>query len=108
MSTKSTVRDPYDLLAFEGASEEESEEDKRRRLQQEDDLKWLMAHAAGRRIAGRILEITGVRRTTFNPSGSVMAFNEGRRNVGLWFEGNLLSVAPESYFKLIREYTNEL
>lgn len=107
MNNKSAIRDPYDLLALDGAPEEESEEDKRRRLQQEDDLKWLMAHAAGRRIASRILEVTGVRRTSFNPSGSVMAFNEGRRNVGLWFEGNLLAVAPDGYFKLLKEYASE-
>lgn len=107
MSIKSATRDPYDLLALDGAPEEESDEDKRRRLQQEDDIKWLMAHAAGRRIAVRILEVTGVRRTTFNPSGSVMAFNEGRRNVGLWFEGNLMANAPDGYIKLLKEYASE-
>ena len=101
------MRDPYDLSALEGAPEEESEEAKARRRQQEEDLKWLMAHAAGRRIASRILEITGVHRTTFNPSGSVMAFNEGRRNVGLWLEANLIAVTPDGYFKLLKEYASE-
>lgn len=101
------MRDPYDLRALDGEPEEESEEAKNRRKQQEEDLKWLMAHASGRRIASRILEVTGVRRTTFNPSGSVMAFNEGRRNVGLWLEGNLMAITPEGYFKLLKEYASE-
>lgn len=51
--------------------------------------------------------MTGVRQLSFNPSGSVMAFNEGRRNVGLWWESELLAVAPDGYIKLLKEFASE-
>jgi hypothetical protein len=101
------MRDPYDLRTQEEDAERDTEKRRITREQQVEDLKWLMQHPAGRRIATRLLAVTGVRRTTFNPSGSVMAFNEGRRNVGLWFEGELISVSPEGYMKLLKEFASE-
>ena len=101
------MRDPYDLREQEEAGERDSEQRQFTRKQQEEDIKWLMQHPAGRRIATRLLEKTGVRQLSFNPSGSVMAFNEGRRNVGLWFESELLTHSPEGYFKLLKEFSSE-
>lgn len=101
------MRDPYDLRAQEEAETRDSEQKRITREQQVEDIKWLMQHPAGRRIATRLLAITGVRRTTFNPSGSVMSFNEGRRNVGLWFESELIAVSPEGYLKLLKEFASE-
>lgn len=108
MSTKSNHPSPYDLMEREQAvTEAEDAEGKARRARQVEDIKWLMGHPQGRRIATRLLKLTGVRRTTFNPSGSVMAFAEGQRNVGLWFESELISANPEGYLKLLREFANE-
>ena len=77
-----------------------------KRKQQVDDFKWLMAHAQGRRIVSRLLEEAGVHRTSFNHSGSVMAFNEGKRHMGLFLMAEILEIAPESYVKLLKEYAN--
>jgi hypothetical protein len=77
-----------------------------KRKQQVEDFKWLMAHAQGRRIVSRLLEETGVHRTSFHHSGSVMAFNEGKRHVGLFLMAEILEIAPESYTKLLKEYAN--
>jgi hypothetical protein len=78
-----------------------------KRKQQVEDFKWLMAHAQGRRIVSRLLEETGVHRTSFNHSGSVMAFNEGKRHLGLFLMAEILEIAPESYVKLLKEYRVE-
>ena len=75
-----------------------------KREREVNDLKWMMAHPQGRRIASRLLEQAGVMRTSFNHSGSVMAFNEGRRDIGLWFTSEMLDAAPEGYFKLLKEH----
>lgn len=75
-----------------------------RREREVNDLKWLMAHPQGRRIVARLLDQAGVSRTSFNHSGSVMAFNEGRRDMGLFIQAEVLEAAPEGYFKLLKEY----
>lgn len=77
-----------------------------KRKQQVEDFKWLMAHAQGRRIVSRLLEESGVHRTSFNHSGSVMAFNEGKRHLGLYLMAEILEIAPESYVKLLKEYAS--
>ena len=55
----------------------------------------------------KALEEAGVHRTSFNHSGSVMAFNEGRRHIGLYLLAEILEIAPESYTKLLKEYRLE-
>lgn len=69
-----------------------------------EDIKWLLANPQGRRIATRILEKTGNRRTSFNVTNAIMAFNEGQRNVGLWFESELLEANTAGYMKLLKEF----
>ncbi len=98
------MNDPTDLQAQ--ADEAASEQDAARiaRQQQVDDLKWLMAHAQGRRIVTRLFERTGIRRTPFHSSGSQMAFNAGAQNVGLWLEAEILEASFEGYMKLLKEY----
>lgn len=104
MPIKSNTPDPTDLRgqARDGEADEAKALEKRRK--ELEDLKWLMAHPQGRRIAARILDQAGVNRSSFNHSGSLMAFNEGRRDIGLWFTGEVLEAAPEGYFKLLKEY----
>lgn len=77
---------------------------KARRLLEMDDLKWLLRHPQGRRVITRILDQTGVYRSSFNHSGSQMAFNEGRRNTGLWLTDEMTTADQEGYLKLLREY----
>lgn len=83
----------------------QAEQELRRRTEIED-LKWLMAHRQGRRFVTRLLEESGVFRTSFHASGSVMAFNEGRKTIGLLLTSELLEHAPEAYVKLLKEYRN--
>ena len=98
------MRDPVDLQA--NADEDASEQDasKLARQQQVDDVKWLMAHPQGRRIVARIFDKTGIRRTPFNTSGSVMSFNAGAQNVGLWLEAEVLEVSFDGYTRMLKEF----
>ena len=82
----STQRDPTDLRGQERDAETEEVGARARREREVNDLKWLMAHPQGRRIVARLLDQAGVSRTSFSHSGSVMAFNEGRRDMGLLME----------------------
>lgn len=99
----SAQQDPTDL-----SGREEDEAARRagldlQRRRELDDLRWLMGHAQGRRIAARVLERTGLFRTSFHNSGSVMAFNEGRRDVGLWLTAELQTATPDAFSKLLSE-----
>lgn len=98
------MRDPVDLRDQERDAEADEAVARERRRKEVDDLKWLMAHPQGRRIVTRLLEETGTMRSSFNHSGSVMAFNEGKRSVGLFITAEVLEAAPEGYFKLLKEY----
>lgn len=77
------------------------ERDKRRK--ELEDFKWLMAHPQGRRIATRMLAEAGIYRSSFNHSGSVMAFNEGRRSLGLWLQAEIVEATPKGHMKLLEE-----
>lgn len=98
------MRDPLDLQRQEREAEVEETVAREKRRRELEDLKWLMAHPQGRRIVSRLLEEAGVNRTTFNHSGSVMAFNEGKRHVGLFLTAEVLEASPDGYFKLLKEY----
>jgi hypothetical protein len=98
------MRDPTDLQQQDADAKANKLEADRRRKQEVDDLRWLMAHAQGRRIVARIFERTGTRRTPFNTSGSVMSFNAGAQNVGLWLEGEILDTSFEGYVTMLKEF----
>ncbi len=99
-----TDTDPTDLnrLAREAEAEEAGARERRRK--ELDDLRWLLGHPQGRRIVSRLLEHTGVFRSSFNHSGSVMAFQEGKRDVGLFLTSELLESSSDGYMKVLKEY----
>lgn len=95
--------DPTDLRRQEHDAEADEAKAREHRRREEDDLRWLLAHPQGRRIADRVLSETGIFRSSFNHSGSVMAFNEGKRQIGLWLTAELLEASPEGYFKVLKQ-----
>lgn len=94
---------------FEPSEQEEADKAKsaKRAQRDVDDLKWIMADARGRRFMARLLERTGTMRSSFHTSGSVMAFNEGRRDIGLFLTAEMLEHAPKAYSQLLNEYRND-
>jgi hypothetical protein len=99
-----TYTDPTDLKRQERETEADEAEVRDRRRKELDDLRWLLGHPQGRRILARVLDEAGVFRSSFNHSGSVMAFSEGRRHMGLWVTGELMDASPDGYFKLLKEF----
>lgn len=99
------MTDLDDQLHPEEAVAQALAEAKKRREQEIEDLKWLMGHAQGRRIAARVLAKTGYRHTPFHTNGSTMAFKAGEQNVGLWLESELLEAEPSGYYRLLKDYS---
>lgn len=101
------MRDPTEDLEPSSAQAEADAKARHKRKQEVEDIKWLMAHPAGRRFVCRVLAESGVHRTSFHASGSTMAFNEGRKHVGYVLTGELLELVPEAYLKMLKEYAND-
>lgn len=68
-----------------------------------EDVRWLMSSPRGRRLVWWLLGKCGVNRTSFNNSGSVMAFNEGQRNIGLLLQAEVIEASPEAYMTMLTE-----
>ena len=97
------MRDPTDLRSQESDAADSQQRDDLKQRQEIEDLKWLLAHQQGRRIAWRLMGDAGVFRSTFNHSGSVMAFNEGQRAQGLKLLMAVMAHAPDAFTKMQKE-----
>lgn len=72
-----------------------------------EDVKWLMADKRGRRIMWRLLAEAGVYRTSFNNSGSVTAFNEGKRHIGLVLISEVNDHAANQFLVMLKEHAEK-
>ena len=63
----------------------------------------LMAHRDGRALVWSLLSKTGVGATSFNQSNALMAFNEGKRAIGLDLWDHVMRVAPDQFPLMARE-----
>lgn len=63
-----------------------------------------MSDKRGRRAIWRLLDITGIYRTSFT-GNSTTFFNEGARNVGLQFLADVNEACPERYLEMLKEQT---
>ena len=61
------------------------------------DVRWLMGSTQGRRLAWRMLQRSGMFRSSFSNDAMQMAFAEGGRNSGLALLAQILDAAPEQY-----------
>lgn len=67
------------------------------------DLVWIMSSPRGRRFMWWLLSLCGVNRISFNNSGSITAFNEGQRNVGLAVQAKVSEHCHGSYLTMLDE-----
>ena len=102
-----TLRDPTDLKAEERDAEKAAARAKLEGEVEASDIKWLMAHKQGRRIAYRLLANAGVWKSSFNTNALTMSFNEGRRNDGLIFLGLVTEHCPAKYLEMLEEHKNK-
>jgi len=99
----STAEDPLGTDELDGAQQLEAEQHRVDRDREIADLKWLMGHEEGRRIAWGLLGRAGVFRTSFSPDGLQMAFNEGNRNLGVYLLAEINEHCPRRYMEMIKE-----
>ena len=101
--------DPYDE---QGNSDEIDRSRLMDRLAEErenDDKAWLMSGNTGRRIMYRLLERHGIWHSSYQPGidAMQMAFNEGRRALGLQLLEKVMEVAPKRYDSMLKEAKKE-
>jgi len=75
----------------------------RNRRQELDQVRLVVGTSLGRAFYWRLLQLCGVFQSSFNHSGSITAFNEGQRNIGLKLLADLNEAAPEAYVTMMRE-----
>jgi hypothetical protein len=97
-------RDPFDIAGQEADAEESLKRKQLTALQEDDDFKWLMGNKRGRRIVWRLLERTGVFRSSFTGNSETF-FREGSRNVGLQLIAQIHEVCPDKYALMLQERT---
>lgn len=68
----------------------------------ERDFKWLADRIEGRRFMRRIFSETGVYQSVFSHDPVIMAYQEGRRAVGLWLLEQFAD-NKEQYVKLLTD-----
>lgn len=95
-------RDPLDLRGHERLAAEQERERKHALDVAAADFKWLMSDKRGRRIVWKLLESTGVFRSSFTGNSETF-FREGARNVGLMLLADVNAHAPDAYVLMLEE-----
>ncbi len=87
----------------QGQREEKLKRDRLAALEQDEDVRWLMSNRRGRNFAYRLLDVTGIYRTSFTGNSETF-FKEGGRNVGLTFLNDLQRLTPDEYILMLKEH----
>lgn len=98
---------PFDLAGRQEAEEDCEAALRRDRAEAEGDFKWLMGSRRGRKVVWRLLESSGVFRTSFSTDALQMAFNEGTRNYGLQTLRMIQALCPALYPTMLKEQTDD-
>lgn len=98
--------DPLDLQGQDRRKARSEDRAKLLSLRDQDDFKWLMGDKRGRRVVWRLLERTGVFRSSFTGNSETF-FREGERNVGLVLMAHIHEYSPEQYALMIREQKDD-
>lgn len=94
--------DPFDLRGQDRQRNEHEDKARLTRQVEKEDIKWLMSGKRGRRIMWRLLERTGIFRSSFT-GNSETYFREGMRNVGLMLMAQINEACPEMYTLMVQE-----
>lgn len=70
------------------------------------ELRELLGTKAGQAVVWRLLVTARVFGSTFDLDSRAHAFQEGRRDLGLWLMAEAQRVAPDKYVEMVRERTN--
>jgi hypothetical protein len=97
------MSDPFDN------TENTKIEERRKRYRDREigDIRKILALPEGRRFMWRIMEFAGPTRLSFSQNDRTTAFNEGRREVGLFLLKDIMEVKPEAFIQMQREHISE-
>lgn len=95
--------DPTDLRSQARASQKSQLELKVERDKEIEDFKLLMGSAWGRRVVFRLLERAGIYRLSFTSNGAYTSFNEGQRNIGLYFIDLINTHCLDEFVLMLKE-----
>lgn len=96
---KTYVKNASDAKQVKEARELEKRDDS----QQIDDLKKILKSEYGKRFIWKLLGDCGVFRTSFDTSGSIVYFNEGKRVVGLNLLSQIQEALPEALLDMMKQ-----
>ena len=92
---------------IDAKNKESKQEFQRRRDREIEDLRSLIKKPEGRRVIWKILETCGVFKASFSLNSMQTAFNEGKRDIGLWLLKDVDMAEPMAYSQMLREYYSE-
>lgn len=95
--------DPMALAEQAEAADSKALKDRMAAESEASDIRWLMESEQGRRIVWRLLNRTGVFRSSFSSDALAMAFAEGNRNTGLQLLAQVHELCPDLYPEMVRE-----
>lgn len=99
-----STRDPLDIAAREAENLAAVKRQELLSRYEAEDIKWLMSDKRGRRIVHRLLEATGIYRSSFAGEFSLTnSFNEGMRAIGLRLLGLVHEHSVERYATMTQE-----
>lgn len=99
MSNRALVRNAADPKQVRYAARKEKQAEERFL----DALAAVMNTQAGRIVCATLLQRAGLDRTVFDHSGSIMNFNEGRRNFGLEIKASIIAASESLFEQMERE-----
>jgi hypothetical protein len=102
------IEKDMDVFKIDDTNREAQREHEKRRARDIDDLQKTLKTPEGRRLIRRILEEAGIFRASFSQNSMLTAFNEGKRDVGLWLIRDIDESDPNMYAQIQREYYSEL
>lgn len=89
-------------LGDEAQAKSSRKREKLRSLQDREDTRLVMSTPGGRRFLARLLERSGVNRSSFTGNANTY-FNEGQRNLGLFLQAELVDTSPDLYLTMLSE-----
>jgi len=98
----------FDVFKIDEQNKEAQKEYEKRRTREIDDLQKVLKLPEGRRLVWRILSEAGVFKASFSLNSMQTAFNEGRRDIGIWLIQDVDRAEPNAYAQMQREYYSEL
>jgi len=100
----SQTYDQISPLSLEEARTRRRVDVDRERMDKAERIKWLMASPRGRQVMWDLLAEANPQGPVFDTNAMRMAFNEGKRSVGVNLLAYVQKTCPERYFEMLKEH----